>query len=197
MASWPLEDGLVLCLLDRVDSAHSELVREHFEGVYPILDWRPYLSAPGRMQLTELKQSVSDRQRLTLGVFDNGVMVGWSFGWQLSMDASAFYMANSCVLESHRRRGLYQAMLERVLALTKEMGFQLVSSRHLAGNNPILIAKLKAGFQIAGLELSEVHGSLVRLRYFHNPVRREAYQVRTGGERPEHPAVRSLFLEDS
>lgn len=196
LASWPCQEGLELCLLDRVDARHSELVRAHFEGVYPILDWRPYMSAPTRARLKDLQESVSSRQRLTLGLFEEGRMVGWSFGWQLSMDATSFYMANSCVLQSHRRRGLYQAMLARVLALTEEMGFQSLSSRHLAGNNPILIAKLKAGFHIAGLELSEVHGSLVHLRYFHNAVRRESYQVRTGGRRPEHPAVRALFAQE-
>lgn len=196
LASWPLDGGLQICLLDRVDAAHSEKVRAHFEGVYPILDWRPYMSTPASARVKELQQSVASRQRLTLGVFDEGEMVGWSFGWQLSMDSTSFYMANSCVVETHRRKGLYQAMLQRVLALSEEMGFQALTSRHLAGNNPILIAKLKAGFHIVGLELSEVHGSLVHLRYFHNPVRREAYQVRTGGERPKHPAVRSLFLED-
>lgn len=195
LASWPLDGGLQLHLLDRVDAAHSELVRQHFEGVYPILDWRTYMSTAARARVKDLASSVGERQRLTLAVFDDGEMVGWSFGWQLSMDSAAFYMANSCVLESHRRRGLYQVMLQRILTLTEEMGFQSISSRHLAGNNPILIAKLQAGFQIAGLELSEVHGSLVLLRYFHNLVRREAYQVRTGAERPRHPAVRDLFLE--
>lgn len=179
--------------MDRVDAAHTALVRAHFDGAYPMLAWRAHLAQEARETLGVLQGAVSDRTRLTLGVFEGARLVAWSFGWQLNMDSGSFYMANSAVLASHRRRGLYRALLERTLIQTRELGFQVVTSRHVATNNPILIAKLQAGFQIAGLELSEVHGSLVHLRYFHNAVRREAHQVRSGLDYPQHPAVQALY----
>ncbi len=179
--------------LDRVDSAHSALVRAHFDDAYPMLAWRRHLAQSEREALGALQEAVAGRTRLTLGVFEGERMVGWSFGWQLSMDSGAFYMANSAVLASHRRRGLYRALVARILDLTRGLGFQVVTSRHVATNNPVLIAKLQAGFQISGLELSEVHGSLVHLRAFHNPVRREAHQVRSGLGFPGHPAVQAVY----
>lgn len=88
---------------------------------------------------------------------------------------------------------MYRALLSRTLALTKALGFQAVTPCHVATNNPVFIASLQAGFQISGLELSEVHGSLVHLRAFHNPVRLEAHQVRSGLSFPKHPAVQAVY----
>ena len=93
-------------------------------------------------------------------------------------------MANSAVLPDYRRHGIYSELLTACIRLTKEAGFEVIYSLHLSGNNAVIIPKLKAGFVISGMEMLEGAGMMVRLSYFHNEVRREAYSFRTGLTRP-------------
>ena len=69
---------------------------------------------------------------------------------------------------------------KKTIELTKREGFQSVSSKHLMTNNPILIAKLKLGFQIRGMEVDGVHGALLHMVYNHNPLIQKAFRFRVG-----------------
>ena len=103
-------------------------------------------------------------------------------------------MANSCVIPEYRRAGYYSLMLEKVIEIAREMKFQTITSRHVVSNNPVIIAKLKAGFHITGMELSEIHGNLIHLSYHLNETRYEAYKVRSGEIRPKSEVVKNLFF---
>ena len=61
----------------------------------------------------------------------------------------------------------------------------MISSKHSATNNRVIIPKLKAGFVISGLEISDRYGTLVRLEYFTNPKRRELMDFRSGQALPD------------
>ena len=65
-----------------------------------------------------------------------------------------------------RGRGLYRALLPRVVAAARDAGFREVVSRHRADNNPILVPKLRAGFVISGFDVSPRWGLLVHLRRY-------------------------------
>ena len=124
-----------------------------------------------------------DLYQLRLGIFhgddvEGGDFVGWHSGIQASPDE--YYMMNSAVLPAHQGKGLYTFLLPRVLDIVREAGFQLASSRHTATNNRILVPKLKAGFVITGMEISDHFGTLIKLAYFFNPLRRHALDVRSG-----------------
>lgn len=125
-----------------------------------------------------LSDRLGDRFTLYLGIYHQDTLVGWSFGKQES--AEKYYMVNSALLPLHRNKGVYTSLLPHVLERVKREGFQIVYSRHRANNNPILIPKLKAGFCITGLELSDMFGTLVHLSYFFNQARRSAYDFRVG-----------------
>jgi GNAT superfamily N-acetyltransferase len=127
---------------------------------------------------------------LRLGLFWNDEFVGWHFGDQLS--ATEFYMRNSAVLPEHRGKGLYSAMLRCVVELLVEMGFQEISSRHNTTNNAVIVPKLKQGFVITSLEVSDAFGVLVVLKYFANARRRTMMDVRSGMRFPEGEILEAM-----
>lgn len=102
-------------------------------------------------------------------------------------------MMNTGVLEAHRRRGVYTALLPVVLKTAQQVGFQVVLSRHHATNNAVIIPKLKAGFVITGLELDDRYGTLVQLSYYFNPLRRRLLDVRVGQSAPDDEVKKLLF----
>ncbi len=102
-------------------------------------------------------------------------------------------MGVSLILDEHRRIGIYSELLRYVISFTRSRGFQTIKSRHKATNNAIIIPKLKFGFFISGLELSDTMGTLVNLTYFHNTYRRELMNARSGLTRPTDK-VRDLLV---
>ena len=78
---------------------------------------------------------------------------------------------HAAVHPDYRRRGIYRAVIERVLETTRELGFTSVVSNHAPGNNPAIIAKLSLGFRIDRLELDALHGPSLWLRLLPRPGR--------------------------
>jgi GNAT superfamily N-acetyltransferase len=88
--------------------------------------------------------------------------------WGFQDDFARYYMCSSVVRADHRGRGLYSAFLQRVIAAARDSGFRELYSRHRADNNAVLVPKMKAGFLIAGFEVTPRFGLLVHLRrYLH------------------------------
>jgi hypothetical protein len=94
--------------------------------------------------------------------------------------ASAYRMWHTHVHPDFRRLGLYKLIVQSTIAYTAALGFDAVTSEHAPCNNAIIIAKLRAGFRIYGLELDPVVGPALILRYFHNPEHLAAYELRCG-----------------
>jgi hypothetical protein len=61
---------------------------------------------------------------------------------------------------------------------------QVIYSKHQASNSAVIIPKLKAGFVISGLEVLEWAGTLIKMSYFHNQHRKDAFDFRTGYKPP-------------
>ena len=96
-----------------------------------------------------------------LGAYERGELVGWSYGW-IERD-NVFYMANSGVVETHRRRGIYTMLIKGMLRHASSVGASAIRSRHSVVNRPVIIAKLREGFIISGLSQSARMGTLVEL----------------------------------
>jgi GNAT superfamily N-acetyltransferase len=96
-----------------------------------------------------------------LGAYDGEQLVGWSYGWMERGDV--FYVANSGVIASHRRRGIYSSLLAAMREHAIGQGAVAVRSQHSVLNNPVLIAKLRAGFHVTGLSQHARMGALVEL----------------------------------
>lgn len=91
----------------------------------------------------------------------NGEVIGWFVGE--SEDHDTFYLRNSGVLPAWRRKGGATEFLRGFLAYLKDLGYERVSSQHQPTNRAVLIAELKLGFSIAGMELTEKWGPLIKL----------------------------------
>jgi GNAT superfamily N-acetyltransferase len=95
------------------------------------------------------------------GAFLDEQLVGWSIGWFERPDT--FFMANSAVLSSHRRLGVYSQLVCAIVEYAQLHGATTVHSRHSVLNTPVIMAKLKLGFIIAGTHVSAQVGLQVQL----------------------------------
>ncbi len=118
------------------------------------------------------------QDNLLLKDASSGFIVAMFRGWQKSYDN--YYMQFTAVHEEYRRRGIYTAIIDRVIDYTREMGFARVSSCHSPFNNPVLIAKLKKEFMITAMDIDPALGTNIWLCYFHNLELKKAFEVRCG-----------------
>ena len=157
-------------------------IQDVFDTTTVWVDIEGALSEAEKAAQKDLHALLSGRYELNLGLFYGGKLIGWSRGYQTSM--SEFFMVNSAVYESHRRKGLYSFLLSEIIRRVSEKGFQTIRSSHASTNNAVIIPKLKRGFVIMGLEVHEEYGVLARLVYHFNPMRREAMDFHSGLKRP-------------
>jgi ribosomal protein S18 acetylase RimI-like enzyme len=163
----------------------SDNFRLNLQGLYSDQE----LAASAR-----LKANMGKPFRITWGLYYQDTFVGWTFGWQT--DKETYYMCNSGIVPNYQRKGLYSAMLTLLLSQLTSEGFQVIFSRHAATNNAVLIPKLKAGFILSSFEISDLHGTLVHLRYYTNPTRRVAMDVRSGKRQPVGELATIFALSD-
>jgi ribosomal protein S18 acetylase RimI-like enzyme len=100
-------------------------------------------------------------QRIRAGAFSSGRLIGWTHGW--FEPGRHFYVANSAVLPQFRRRGVYTRLMSVLEERLRAEGCVRICSQHQADNSAVLIAKLKSGFVITGMEFSAEMGLLVKL----------------------------------
>jgi ribosomal protein S18 acetylase RimI-like enzyme len=112
-----------------------------------------------------------------LGAFDGDELVGWSYGWMERGDV--FYMANSGVVPSHRRRGIYSSLLAAIREHASAQGAAAIRSQHSVMNNPVIIAKLRAGFHVCGLSQHARMGALVELTQHLFDQRQQLFRLRS------------------
>jgi len=164
-----------------------------FDGNHTSLDFRKVLSEDELLHTRNLYKNLAGLYSFNLCIFKGDEFCGWFFGQQ--QNNHTFYMQNSAILPQFRKQGLYTALLHEVLNKIKNKGFQIVLSRHIATNNSIIIPKLKAGFVITGLELSDRFGTLVHLSYFFNETRRKVMSFRAGELQPDQKLKNALGIK--
>jgi GNAT superfamily N-acetyltransferase len=142
--------------------------------------------------LAQLRKRMGAVFELVLGVYRGEELVGWTMGWQ--EDAATYKMVNTGLLPEHQGKGIYKALLPRVLDVLRQEGFQVVVSYHCVTNNAVIVPKLRAGFIISGFEVSDRFGLIVRLAYYFNETRRRIIDVRVGQSRPDAEIKRILGL---
>ena len=178
---WLIKDDFYII---QVASLPLDVIREHakkyLSSEYPMLPKHFGLEQDSIKKLKEIKNRLSQQYTLQLGILYKEELIGWTDGWQDSIEQDTFFMGASLVLPKYQRMGLYSILVKKVFELTKTDGFQSISSLHIMMNNPILIAKLKLGFSIYGFELNTRYGALVRLIYHHNESKSKALKFRTG-----------------
>lgn len=161
-----------------IEKHHMQVFQETIQ-----FNWRDYAPKEDLEKTSELTKNMGQPYRLKLGVFLNEEFAGWSFGDQQS--GESYYMRNSAVLETHRKKGLYSELLKTNIEILSAKGFQLICSSHIATNNAIIIPKLKSGFVITSLEIEERFGTRIKLSYFTSQLRKKVFDFRVGFSRPD------------
>lgn len=90
-----------------------------------------------------------------------GEPIGWHMGE--AEDHQTFYMRNTGIFPEFQNRGLFTEFSESFMRYLEELGYERISSHHKPTNRRILILKLKQGFDVAGVEMTENWGALVKL----------------------------------
>lgn len=132
-------------------------------------------------KLKDLKVNLANSFNLFIKITKNENIVGWFFGRQ--SDDETFTMMNTGIIKEYRNKGIYANLLQKVLEILKNEGFQKVESQHNASNNQVIIPKLKAGFIITGLEIEDKVGMKVRLTYYFNEKRQKIIDFRIGNKK--------------
>ena len=171
----------------QIEKHHLNVFQETIQ-----FNWRDFSPKEDLEKTSELTKNMGQPYRLKLGVFLKDEFAGWSFGDQQT--GEAYYMRNSAVLESHRKKGLYSELLKANIEILTAKGFQVIYSAHIATNNAILIPKLKAGFVITSLEIEERFGTRIKLSYFTSQLRKKVVDYRVGFIRPDEELKEILKL---
>jgi hypothetical protein len=140
------------------------LVGEVYNKVFPTGDER-LCFRPGperRQQMAPLRKLYSAiHHEWFLFLDPKGHPIGWHMGE--AEDHQTFYMRNTGILPEFQNRGLFTSFSGTFMRYLGELGYERISSHHKPTNRRILILKLKQGFDIAGLEMTENWGALVKL----------------------------------
>lgn len=178
---WPLQDGFTIAEVDLLPEEFLLTNAKKYLGPeYPMLPNTFGVDKKTKEKLKEIRQLLNQKFELRLALIKGKELIGWSYGWQDSIEKDTFFMGVSLVLPEFQRKGLYSALLKKVLEITKEAGFQSVTSLHIMTNNPVLIAKMRLGFHIYGFEVNTRYGAMVRLIYHHNKQKQKALEFRAG-----------------
>jgi L-amino acid N-acyltransferase YncA len=78
-------------------------------------------------------------------------------------DEESFFIDTIGLVPAVRRKGIYQAFLRQLIAYLRAVGYERLTSTHHPNNRGVLIAELKVGFNIVGLELNENLGPMVKV----------------------------------
>ena len=91
-------------------------------------------------------------------------------------DNETFFIDTVGLVPAFRNRGIYTAFLKQLIAYLGAMGYERLTTSHHPNNRAVMIAELKAGFNIVGLELHESCGPLIKMAYFFHDDRRESFK---------------------
>lgn len=139
-----------------------------------------------------LKKNLSGILTLNIFIRHAGEIIGWHTGRQTSPDQ--YQMNNTALFTEHHRKGIYTAFLKALLDLLRNEGFQHVISYHHPSNNNVIIPKLKCGFIITGMKLTDDFGTLVELSFFYSEKRKKLIGFRSGYKRPDEEIKNILDL---
>jgi ribosomal protein S18 acetylase RimI-like enzyme len=175
-----IEGGYVLQFLEKADfdASFLRLSKKYYDDVTLTFNYRTILAKDEKQKIESITDQASALFKLRLGIFFKDEMIGWSYSRQEPSDS--LYMQNSGIVPEHRRKGLYTYLVRETLALAEKLGFQSVWSLHRTTNNAVVIPKLKEGFIITGMDISDSFGTRVKLAYYFNPTRRKIMDYRVG-----------------
>lgn len=183
MSSIEIANGYIL--QPSTESQVFDFVNEHGaqlfdDDVYYLPD--NYYTAIEKERKEKLKERFSNRVSLAYFIKKDSEIVGAFIG--KGINEEDFEMWITAILPAHRRKGIYKHILPFAIMSAKELGFQRIISQHACTNNPVIIAKLKAGFVINGFMVNDKCGAQLTLIYHFNQLRKDMFAYRMGAKVP-------------
>jgi hypothetical protein len=157
---------------------HETELREHFQPEV-FFDLPALRSEREREAQTRLAATRDDNPLRDFTIVRKGGRVAGMFSGEQKTE-SMYRMWHTNIHPDFRRQGLYRMIVQGTIRYTAALGFDTITSEHAPCNNPILIAKLSAGFRVYAFDMDPMAGPSVVLRYFHNPEHLAAYELRCG-----------------
>lgn len=168
---------------------------QHMLSLFPESLWydvREVLTPEERSGFQDRVARTANRHEVHLAAFEGEDLVGWTTAFQTK--PLELYMRNSAVFPQYRRKGVYTKLMNEMLVQAEKAGYQTVSSYHICTNNAVIIPKLKAGFNIVGMEVWDDVGVVVRLVRNLNDLRQDVLEFRSGEAHPSRPVRDVLKL---
>lgn len=163
------------------------LFDQHYDRIFGqdhVFFAHDYYSEAEKAKAKILSGKMGEVFKLHLGIFSpENELVAFSFGFQETEDS--FYVMCSAVVEDKRNLGLYSILLDSIIDICSEQGFQVIYGTHCATNNAVIVPKLKKGFVISKMECSDIFGVVLHVSYFTNPLRRKVMDYRSGHRKPD------------
>jgi RimJ/RimL family protein N-acetyltransferase len=100
--------------------------------------------------------------------------IGWFYGYM--EDEESFFIDTIGLVPTYRSKGIYQAFLRELITYLGAVGYERLTSSHHPNNRGVLIAELKVGFNIVGLELNESAGGVLKVAYLFHEDRRRGFE---------------------
>lgn len=156
-----------------------------FDEVFTPFDQLGAYQLPAERQanLTPLREAFAGTHHEYFVFYDGEAVAGWAYGEM--QDPETYFMANTGILPTYRRRGIYSQYLSHFIAYLEALGYERIISHHQSNNRPILIAKLKAGFVLSGVILDERWSAQVQLSYHVYPDRQRGFSQAFSLDMPE------------
>ncbi len=167
-----LPTGVVACLVDEVTAQRTGEITQIFSP-----------EALGHFRAPESRQERLGRLRKLLArsasewiVFysQKDEPVGWFWGYMEY--ETTFTMDTIGLIPEFRNRGIYSAFLKQLIPYLDALGYERLTSYHHPNNRAVLIANLKAGFNIVGMEVNESNGAMVKMAYLFHADRRKYFE---------------------
>jgi len=100
--------------------------------------------------------------------------IGWFLGYM--EDEETFFIDTIGLIPAFRGQGIYSAFLRQFIVYLRMIGYERLTTSHGPNVRAALIADLKVGFDIVGIELHEGHGVWVKTAYHLHEDRRQAFE---------------------
>jgi GNAT superfamily N-acetyltransferase len=172
-----LSSGVVARSMDR--DAAQEFIKTINHLIFPA----DYKQSVGLFETPEARHESLERLRKVHArsspiwlVFFNAEdePIGWFLGFM--EDEETFFIDTVGLIPAYRSQGIYSAFLRQFIVYLRAMGYERLTTSHGPNTRAALIADLKAGFDIVGIELHEGCGPLVKTVYHLHEDRRQAFE---------------------
>lgn len=157
-----------------------QFVSKNHSAVFPSDENQQWFTdAPDRKQsIAKMRAMYSSTHFECFLVYHFEKVIGWHLAE--AEDMITFYLRNSGVLPEYQDKGYGTAFLKQFCEYIGAVGYERVTSQHQATNRRILILMLRQGFDIAGMELTERWGPLIKLVKLLQPDRRDCFYKNFG-----------------